>query len=287
MAITQAEVLPAQYLEHHGDPRDTGPRRPPRRVEALEPEHDEPFYDRDYNLCILCGRCVRMCAEVRGAGVLAFIDWFRAYNGDRAADNRAGFYFDGTPYTPQSPSRIEGNIVAFNDIGAILLPAVKGNLFAGNTFYENVEQVGVQGGGLLAANQWDGNFWSDYTGVDVNGDGRGEAPYRAERFFDGLMDHEPLLRALLYSPAVQTLEFAATTFPIVRPEPKFVDARPRFAPADIPAADFARTASPMAMAVTGAMLMAFGLIAGVLALPRWRVRWPSWTPSSRSACWRT
>ena len=28
--------------------------------------------DRDYNLCILCGRCVRMCHEVRGTSVLSF-----------------------------------------------------------------------------------------------------------------------------------------------------------------------------------------------------------------------
>ena len=39
---------------------------------GYEPEHDDPFYDRDYNLCILCGRCVRMCQEVRGSSVLAF-----------------------------------------------------------------------------------------------------------------------------------------------------------------------------------------------------------------------
>ena len=39
---------------------------------GFEPEHDDPFYDRDYNLCILCGRCVRMCREVRGTSVLAF-----------------------------------------------------------------------------------------------------------------------------------------------------------------------------------------------------------------------
>jgi formate dehydrogenase (NADP+) alpha subunit len=39
---------------------------------GYEPEHDDPFYDRDYNLCILCGRCVRMCQEVRGSAVLAF-----------------------------------------------------------------------------------------------------------------------------------------------------------------------------------------------------------------------
>jgi formate dehydrogenase alpha subunit len=39
---------------------------------GYEPEHDDPFYDRDYNICILCGRCVRMCQEVRGSSVLAF-----------------------------------------------------------------------------------------------------------------------------------------------------------------------------------------------------------------------
>lgn len=32
----------------------------------------DPFFDRDYNLCILCGRCVRVCDEVRGANVIAF-----------------------------------------------------------------------------------------------------------------------------------------------------------------------------------------------------------------------
>jgi predicted molibdopterin-dependent oxidoreductase YjgC len=39
---------------------------------GYDPEHDDPFYDRDYNVCILCGRCVRMCQEVRGTSILAF-----------------------------------------------------------------------------------------------------------------------------------------------------------------------------------------------------------------------
>ena len=46
--------------------------RYPVYYRGYEAEHDDPFFDRDYNTCILCGRCVRMCQEMRGASVLAF-----------------------------------------------------------------------------------------------------------------------------------------------------------------------------------------------------------------------
>ncbi|MCD6117723.1 FAD-dependent oxidoreductase [bacterium] len=35
---------------------------------------EEPLFVRDYNLCILCGRCVEMCQSVRGVGALGFVN---------------------------------------------------------------------------------------------------------------------------------------------------------------------------------------------------------------------
>ena len=46
----------------------------------------ERFFDRNYNLCILCGRCVRVCQEVRGVGAISFVN--------RGSDTIIGTAFD-------------------------------------------------------------------------------------------------------------------------------------------------------------------------------------------------
>jgi formate dehydrogenase alpha subunit len=44
----------------------------PYAYRNLPVEKDSAFFDRDYNLCILCGRCVAVCQEIRGAGAVGF-----------------------------------------------------------------------------------------------------------------------------------------------------------------------------------------------------------------------
>ena len=39
----------------------------------IEVKKNDPFFDRNFNLCILCGRCVRICHEVRGASTITFV----------------------------------------------------------------------------------------------------------------------------------------------------------------------------------------------------------------------
>jgi formate dehydrogenase alpha subunit len=53
--------------------------RYPSVYREIEIKKEDPFFDRNYNLCILCGRCVRVCHEVRGASTLSF-----AYRGSYA-----------------------------------------------------------------------------------------------------------------------------------------------------------------------------------------------------------
>ncbi|MER3544465.1 MAG: nitrous oxide reductase family maturation protein NosD, partial [Chloroflexota bacterium] len=150
-------------------------------------------------------------------------------------NNHVGIYLDNSPVSLDAQGLFEGNLIAFNDVGITLLPMVQRNTFSGNTFWENVEQVHIQGGGQLRGNLWAvagrGNFWSDYSGYDADGDGIGDLPYRAESLFEDLMSREPTLRIYLLSPAALALDLAARAFPVVKPAPKLVDPSPLMRPA--------------------------------------------------------
>ena len=147
--------------------------------------------------------------------------------GNFFAGNRVGAFLDNTPREVRSTSRVEDNLFAANDQGLLLLPNVRRGRFAGNSFVENGQQVGLTGGGDPQANAWHGNFWSDYAGYDAGGDGVGDLPHRLDRLFEDLADRRPELRLFLYSPATQAMDFAARAFPVVKPRPKLVDHAPR------------------------------------------------------------
>lgn len=44
----------------------------PVRYRMLKVEKNDPFFDRDYNLCVLCGRCVRLCEKLHFASSIAY-----------------------------------------------------------------------------------------------------------------------------------------------------------------------------------------------------------------------
>jgi NAD(P)H-flavin reductase/ferredoxin len=46
----------------------------PTLYSAYDVERDDPFIDRDYNLCILCGRCWRICEKIHGTPAISIIN---------------------------------------------------------------------------------------------------------------------------------------------------------------------------------------------------------------------
>ena len=172
--------------------------------------------------------------------------------GNRFLGNRVGMYVDNSPADARVHHSFERNVIAYNDVGIEFLPAVKRNAFADNTFFENLEQVSVLGAGTFEGNDFTpsgrGNFWSDYTGYDLDGDGFGDVPYRAQSLFENLLDRQKNLRLFLFSPAQQTIELAARALPVFRPRPKLEDSAPRMQAisASVAAEPLARSRWPFA-----------------------------------------
>lgn len=199
---------------------------------------------------------VESCRGASGYG-LGFKDAERVHaSGNVLIDNRAGMFLDSTP-----ECRLEGNVLAFNDVGMAMFPSVQGATFSGNTFYENAEQVSLEGAGEQKNNHFVGNYWSDYAGCDLDGDGRGDQPYRSQKLFENLADRDPNLRLFSGTLAQHALDGAARMFPLVSPQPKLEDAAPLMNPPVLP------PATPVKRSALGALWPVLALLGlGVLRL---------------------
>lgn len=179
--------------------------------------------------------------------------------------NRSGIYIDNSPMLPDITTPFVGNFFAYNDIGISALPSVARNSFSGNAFIENIQQASTLGRGNLLRNNWQvdgiGNYWSDYVGYDGDGDGVGDVPYRVEKLFEDLIDEHPALRLFVYSPASQSVNFAAVAFPSLRPDPKVIDDAPLMA--YVVPAHIAQAKQPLAVPFFILSLLLLGMGGGV------------------------
>lgn len=92
------------------------------------------------------------------------------------------------------------------------------NQIAGNAFIDNQTQVKYVGTRHI---EWSldgrGNYWSDNTAFDLNGDGIADQPYRPNDLTDQLLWRYPQAKLLLNSPALQILNWAQSQFPGLHP----------------------------------------------------------------------
>ena len=120
-------------------------------------------------------------------------------------------------------NRFQENVITENDIGLYLSNCSEQNVFVGNTFLRNTDQVWQPQDevekGQWASNQFAergrGNFWSDYTGADANHDGIGDTPYHETDLFGYIVDRHPEARVFALSPAVALLRKGEELLPLL------------------------------------------------------------------------
>src|SRR5262244_3829422 len=105
-------------------------------------------------------------ANRRHGMVLKQVDNSKILNNLVAGQNR-GFFVQQA-----NQNRFEGNIIATNDIGLYLSNVSEENVFVGNAFVRNTDQVWqppfeteqCRKGPTASTEKGRGNYWSDYTG---------------------------------------------------------------------------------------------------------------------------
>jgi nitrous oxidase accessory protein len=105
------------------------------------------------------------------------------------------------------------------------------NQVDGNDFIDNQQQLKYVASRDVEWGKRQGNYWSNYSGWDQNGDGKGDVAYEANDVVDRLNWQYPLLKLVLTSPSIQTLRFVARQFPVLR-APSVVDRNPRMQPSN-------------------------------------------------------
>jgi nitrous oxidase accessory protein len=137
-------------------------------------------------------------------------------------DNATGIFIEALRH-----STLRRNVIAENDVAIQMFSSAEANVFTENNFVGNLSPLQLVGRG--SATKWAldgrGNFWSNYDGYDLDGDGTGDVPHKVQNVFEHMEGNYPRLRIYLNSPAAQALAMAERSFPVLR-GPSEVDSSP-------------------------------------------------------------
>ena len=125
-------------------------------------------------------------------------------------DNTVAISADGTNRIKYVENEFLGN-----GYGVKVRGGCYNNVFTRNNFEHNAFDIGYAG--ALNDNSFDSNFWSDYSGYDLDKNGIGDVPYRPVKLFSYLVNQSPEAIVLLRSLFIDLVDFSEKVSPIFTP----------------------------------------------------------------------
>lgn len=101
------------------------------------------------------------------------------------------------------------------------------NIFSKNNFFNNSFDISYNS--KLNDNKFDRNYWSSYTGYDLNKDGIGDVPYRPVKLFSYIVNRTPETIILLRSLFIDIIDFSEKVSPVFTPD-NLMDENPLLKP---------------------------------------------------------
>jgi nitrous oxidase accessory protein len=126
-------------------------------------------------------------------------------------ENTTGIYLEGSTRVTYEQNNFIKNGWAVKVVGSSY-----SNVFRRNNFLHNSFDISYNS--KINENRFEGNFWSSYTGYDLDKDGIGDVPFRPVKLFSYIVNQTPETIVLLRSLFVDIINFSEKVSPVFTPD---------------------------------------------------------------------
>ncbi len=126
-------------------------------------------------------------------------------------ENTVGITAEGSNRLEYTNNDFTNNGYAVKVKGACYL-----NIFTNNNFLYNSFDISYNG--RINDNKFDNNYWSNYTGYDLDRNGIGDVPYRPVKLFSYIVNRTPEAIILLRSLFIDIIDFSEKVSPVFTPD---------------------------------------------------------------------
>ena len=139
--------------------------------------------------------------------------------GNNFEENTIGINIEGSNRIKYIDNDFIGNGWAIRVIGACYTNSFKGNNFLYNSFDLSYNSN-------VNDNSFEGNYWSNYSGYDLDKNGVGDVPHRPVKLFSYIVNRTPETLILLRSLFMDLIDFSERVSPVFTPD-NLADTQPQ------------------------------------------------------------